>query len=551
MRKFHTIASSLLVFGTINMTFVPTSGFINQKGYITELSSTAVSSLDKDDFIYSGYLLQYFIYKSSNIDQNKTVKMMENNIVDNKNIIYNNKTNINNVRMDTKELFEMSLMASIINTSIYGMKTWKEFFAEAYSKWMTMPNKMKNKSWEILNNFFIDIYTPLQKENFGSRITSLQKQRDKIDQYVVKSNISYNTNLTTKPIDAVDLNYVLPYFEIGLQQLIPQNNKSWERSYTFNALKTSLIMWQSSGMQDIETNNVSFDGNILRNSIINNGKQDLTAELGNMMNDSYTRASQSAIIKFKNFMNTSKQQYYSSFDKLNEDLKKITEYENNYYNEKGSTIFLKDSVKAMQKYYQWSDKLIEFLKDQILNLFNMTYAITGGNFKYFLTGFLFSPDAPLLEEGRQTVAYTNYSFQSVLGSNRFNSTTRAYIVISAKEFDNILKGRTISEYLIGWWSSPNFFCTLNHEMGHAVDAYYGMLKEVRNVAPKYFKNLVNNLGIKGQYMGNIFGYDDIASYNQKVNIIKIFLIIMFGSFCTSIIIAVVWGTSRKIRPQNK
>lgn len=111
-------------------------------------------------------------------------------------------------------------------------------------------------------------------------------------------------------------------------------------------------MWQSSGMQDIETDNVSFDGNILRNSIINDGKQDLTTELGNMMNDSYTRASQSTIIKFENFMNTSKQQYYSSFDKLDEDLKKITEYENNYYYEKGSTIFLKDSVQAMQKYYQ-------------------------------------------------------------------------------------------------------------------------------------------------------------------------------------------------------
>lgn len=31
MGKFHTIASSLLVFGTINMTFMATSSFINQK----------------------------------------------------------------------------------------------------------------------------------------------------------------------------------------------------------------------------------------------------------------------------------------------------------------------------------------------------------------------------------------------------------------------------------------------------------------------------------------------------------------------------------------
>ncbi|ELL44920.1 hypothetical protein [Spiroplasma melliferum] len=550
MGKFHTITSSLLVFGTINMTFVPTSSFINQKEHIIELLSTTVSSPDEDDFIYSGYLLRYFIYKSSNIDKNKTVEMMEKNIVNNKNKIYNVVTNIGNVKMDTKELFEMSLMASIINTSIYGMTTWKEFFAEAYSKWMTMPDEMKNKSWEILNNFFIDIYTPLQKENLGSRITSLQYQLDKIDQYVAKSNLSYNTNLTKKPIDAVDLKYNFPPFEFGLQQLIPQDSNFWERSYTFNALKTSLIMWQSSGMKDIKTSNFSFNGNILRDTIINNG-QDLTEGLGDMMNDSYTRASQSSRTKFENFMNTSKQQYYSSFDKLDEDLKKITEYENNYYYEKGSAIFLKDSVQAMQKYYHWNDKIIEFLKNQILNLFNMTYAITGDNFKYFLTGFLFSPDAPLLKRSGETTAYTSYFLELLPGTKRITSARSAYIIISAKEFADALLDKTISKYLIGWWSSPNIFCSLNHEMGHAVDAYYGMLKEARNVAPKYFQSYLNSLGIKDKYRGNIFGYDDIESYNQKVNIIKIVLIIMFGAFCTSIIITIAWGISRKIRTQKK
>lgn len=88
-------------------------------------------------------------------------------------------------------------------------------------------------------------------------------------------------------------------------------------------------------------------------------------------------------------------------------------------------------------------------------------------------------------------------------------------------------------------------------MGHAVDAYYGMLKEARNVAPKYFQSYLNSLGIKDKYRGNIFGYDDIESYNQKVNIIKIVLIIMFGAFCTSIIITIAWGISRKIRTQKK
>lgn len=538
MGKFFTILNSLLTFGTINMTFIPNFNFINQKDHIAELWPTKISSNDENDFIYSGYLLRYFIYKSSNINKNLTIKMMEKNIINNKNIIFNtlNDDKISNIKMDTKELFEMSIISSIVNVSIYGMKTWKDFFAEAYSKWMTTPNYMKNKSWEILNNFFIDIYSNFQKDNFGLKTNSLQKQIDKIDKFIINSNVIYNTNLEKKPFDSVDLQYNLSFFDFGLQQLIPQDKRLWTSNYTFNAIKTGLIMWQSKEIKDIETNTFNFNGNILRDIIINNGIYDLTKSLGNMINDSYTKTSNSSITKFENFIISSRKKYYSSFNELDKNLKEITKYKNDYYNDNGSTIFLKDSLIAMQKYYKWENRIIEFLENQILNLFNLTYAITDNNFKYFLTGFIFSPDSPLKGQSKRTAAYTNYSFQLTLGTKKFISTRRAYIVVSAKEFDNALWKKIISEYQTGWWSSPNIFCTLNHEMGHAIDAYYGMIKKARNVAKKYFSSLLNNLGIKGQYKGNIFGYNNNIIYNKKINLIKIILIIIFGIFCVSIFI---------------
>ncbi|WP_374696428.1 hypothetical protein [Spiroplasma endosymbiont of Polydrusus formosus] len=548
MGKFHAIASSLWVFGTVNLAFIPTTNFVNSNGYI---GLTNITSTSQDDFIYSGQILLEFIYKSSNISSNSTIKEIEQNIIQNKDTIYNGWGNTQNVTINRKELFEMSLIGSIVNISNYGMKSLKEFFAEAYAKWTTTPDAMKNKSWEILNEFFIEIYAPLQKTNFGSQISTLQKSLDFIDQHISSSKIIYDTNLAKKPSDAVNLKYSSNLFgsRFGLQQTIPTGG---EDSYTFNAIKTALIMWQSNKNRDIKNSHFPILSGVIYRNIIANWWWDLSGELAKMMNDSYTKAQNSSRRKYEDFMSTAKQKNYSSFDKLDQTLKALTRYDNNYYHQKGSTIFLKDSVQAAQDYYRWSDDEVRDFENQILDLFNITYTVTDNNFKYFLTGFIFSPDAQLENQSRQTAAYTSYSFENAIGaSDQIVTTRKANVVISTEIIDNIMRRRVSSQYNNGWWSTPNQFYILNHEMGHAVDAYYGMIKEARNNAQNYFKNILYNIGVRGQYPGNIFGYDDISNYNQKVNLIKIILIVTFGVFCTSIIIAVIWGARSKLPPQNK
>lgn len=558
MRKFQTILSSLLVFSSATTTLIPATNFIIKPGSYKGLLS-APGSNNVDDFVYSGYLLRYFIYKSSNISTNKTVKTLEQNIVNNKTIIYLTVGSTSNVTMQNTDVFETALMASIVNISIYGMTSWKEFFAESYSKWITTPDTMKNKSWEILNNFFLDIYPYLQSDNFGFRPDTLQSSLQYIDKYLSNSNPSvtvktpavYDTTLTVKPNDAVDLNYQSLFgARFGLQQEIPNNFNLWNISYTYNALKTSLIMWQTNVVKDVSNDVISFNGDILQDNIINFNGNDLSAGLANLMNDSYTKASVASVKKYQDFVSQATQNHYSSFDKLDSELKKITKYETINY-QAGSTIFLKDSVNAMQDYYGWEDKIVNTFEQQILNLFNITYTITGDNFKYFLAGFLFSPDAPLANKRRETEAYTKYKFYKIQGTEKILSASFAFIVFSAKGFNNYLKTGISKEYQMGWWSSPNIFKALDHEMGHAVDVYYGTVSSVRNSAAKQFDNVLNELGIKGQYSGNVFGYNNIIIYNTKASDIKIALIVIFGVFCASIIIAIIWSTARRKATRKK
>lgn len=177
--------------------------------------------------------------------------------------------------------------------------------------------------------------------------------------------------------------------------------------------------------------------------------------------------------------------------------------------------------------------------------------MTGDNFKYFLAGFLFSPDTPLVNQAGQTEAFTRYDFYRIPGTDQIWSSSIAFIVFSAKGFNNYLKSGISQEYQMGWWSSPNIFTALDHEMGHAVDVYYGMVTSDPTNAAKKFSNILNELGIKGEYSGNVFGYDNIINYNTKASAMKIALIVIFGVFCVSIIIAIIWSTARRKATRKK
>jgi hypothetical protein len=113
----------------------------------------------------------------------------------------NNKTDI---------YFLMSQVSSIICLSEYGLSSYQEFFAECFSKWQTTPDSMKNKSWELLNNFFLHIY-PYLKDNFSGAMTEERKTQlfDYIQSERVSNSLIYEIDLDTKPTDLTyrDLDY--------------------------------------------------------------------------------------------------------------------------------------------------------------------------------------------------------------------------------------------------------------------------------------------------------------------------------------------------------
>lgn len=142
-------------------------------------------SSNVNDFMWGGKSLQYFIYKHSNIkeneDANKLLREFKSKLFD----IYKNNED---------DYFYMSLISSVINISAYGMSSYQEFLAEAYSKWTTTEDTAKNKSWEILNEYFLKIYNNIKNEYSGViNDTNWNNIKALIDQSTISSNISYDT----------------------------------------------------------------------------------------------------------------------------------------------------------------------------------------------------------------------------------------------------------------------------------------------------------------------------------------------------------------------
>ncbi|AOX43827.1 hypothetical protein S100390_v1c04840 [Spiroplasma sp. NBRC 100390] len=364
------------------------------------------SNSNIDQFMYSGEILGYFIYKSSDISTNPIVKKLEQNIIKNKNIIYSSSANTDGVNMQNKNVFETALIASIVNISIYGMTSWSEFFAEAYSKWTTTPNEMKNKSWEILNNFFTIIYPELHKNYFGKRQNTWLNILNFMDNFLTTNSVVvYQTTLTMKPTVVVDLKYDGLF---GFQQIIPNNMAIESNNYTFNALKSALVKWQNSSYDSINR----FSHNLINQYVINYDNNNLSNDLAIMMNDSYTKASVKSVNRYNELLNSLQKEYYSSFQTLSQSLKEHTDLVQES-KANSSTIMLKDSIDAMAKYYDWTNNKIITFEEQILNLFNLTNYVTDKNFKYYLRSFIFTPDYPIQGQPEQTMAVTATAGQAI------------------------------------------------------------------------------------------------------------------------------------------
>lgn len=499
-------------------------------------------SSNVNDFMWGGKSLQYFIYKHSNIkeneDANKLLREFKSRLFD----IYKNNED---------DYFYMSLISSVINISAYGMSSYQEFFAEAYSKWTTTEDTAKNKSWEILNEYFLKIYNNIKNEYSGViNDTNWNNIKALIDQSTISSNISYDTKKTKSENDLSYKDLLYKSENFGLRS-IGENDSI---KYCQNALLASAQYYIGNGSNNTNygaTSSYLIDGEVEK--VFGDFSYN---SLGRIMNDSFTKASDKSIQEFKTFKKENVM--FESFDKMNDYYLKATNndsYSNNKYKlNPGANIALSDSIERLGKFYNWSTEKVEDFKSQTLDLFNISIKLSkyGDEYYllYYLWGFIISPDSPLKGAGESTMAYTLTKFV-VNKSNRSLavSSSSAFLIFSSKSMNMYESSNLNDQYQKGWWSSPNIFCTLNHEMGHVMDGYLGSLKLYSEMNKRNFSDYIKQNPNNKTYDGDIFGYAGDQTYNKS----NLFMIIgiTVGCIVGSLLIAQLIRTLVSKKPKSE
>ncbi|WP_338985694.1 hypothetical protein [Spiroplasma endosymbiont of Diplazon laetatorius] len=166
-------------------------------------------------YMYYGRLLKYYYSNNIFVSDNEINQISKNIIISGENSnIYNS-------------LFIQNLVATTIMPSIYGSSSDAEFFAESFSKWLNTDNELRNKSWEVTNNFYLKILPEIIK--IGGLVEGEYENNQTISHKAIElisenSNlVKYNTKLSQKPSDSLELKY---------------NNSSiiWTQEYSNNAL---------------------------------------------------------------------------------------------------------------------------------------------------------------------------------------------------------------------------------------------------------------------------------------------------------------------------
>ncbi len=498
-------------------------------------------SSNVNDFMWGGKSLQYFIYKHSNIkeneDANKLLREFKSRSLD----IYKNNED---------DYFYMSLISSVINISAYGMSSYQEFFAEAYSKWTTTEDTAKNKSWEILNEYFLKIYNNIKNEYSGViNDTNWNNIKALIDQSTISSNISYDTKKTKSENDLSYKDLLYKSENFGLRS-IGENDSI---KYCQNALLASAQYYIGNGSND--TNYGATSSYLIDNEVKKFFGIFSYNSLGTIMNDSFTKASDKSIQEFKTFKKENVM--FESFDKMNDYYLKATNndsYSNNKYKlNPGANIALSDSIERLGKFYNWSTEKVEDFKSQTLDLFNISIKLSkyGDEYYllYYLWGFIISRDFPLEGAGESTMAYTLTKFWVDNSKKLALSSSNAFLIFSSKSMNMYYSSSLNDQYQKGWWSSPNIFCTLNHEMGHVMDGYLGSTKYYSEINKSNFSNYIKQNPNNKTYDGDILGYAGDQTYNKS----NLFMIIGITVGCVvgSLLIAQLIRTLVSKKPKSE
>ncbi|AKX34370.1 hypothetical protein SLITO_v1c07470 [Spiroplasma litorale] len=537
MKKLLSVFTILILFLSNIFLFASNRNeYSNKTNLFSNFESTNNSKtkagINADDYLWAGVSLQYFIYKHTNIKENEYVKKLFNKVNKNSNSQYN------------EDFYYMGLTAPILNISLYGMYTYQEFFAEAYTKWTSTSDNSKNKSWEIINYYFLNVYNTLKNSindnlNF-SRVKNLID--DEYNSNQSSKNLYYDVNLAKQG----SLTYSdLGYSSLDNLGLLNTSNKYGENSF--------LHAYYSYLAQDNAS--FSFANNMIKGFVnqfkfyeIYNENIDLS-QLKILMNDTLTKASESSIKSYDEVVN-SESRAFKDFDELDKTLLNLTK---NSSNVTGSNIFFNSSIDEMANYYSWTEEKKELFKKQLLDLINVTYFITKWKnvgdddaFKYHLLSFIISPDEDITNEGNTSGGIV-MGFTQMLGNDY--GLAMSYIVYNAKAF-NLSDKESLAQYDMNWWSSKNQFTTLNHEMGHSVDTFLGVNQGTYKNVKSLFSSYLKQFPAEELYKGKIFGTGLVNEGNQK-NLLYIILGLVLGSVITGLLVFfIIKSSSNRRGPKN-
>lgn len=189
-----------------------------------------------DSFGWGGLAIQYFIFVHSDILQNKYITELKDSFLNTKS--FEDKKTLTS----RQNIFYSSIVSSALLLSLYSTTDYTEFFAESNSKWQTFNDNIKNKSWEVLNYFFLNIYK-LLKANTPGALKDFNYIKNIIDKDFKKEESKSLIFRTTLEKPQTDLTYEDLYYEDANFGMRNFNSNAYWYGFVPNILDYSLNAW--------------------------------------------------------------------------------------------------------------------------------------------------------------------------------------------------------------------------------------------------------------------------------------------------------------------
>ncbi|WP_342268453.1 hypothetical protein [Spiroplasma endosymbiont of Aspidapion aeneum] len=594
MKKLLFCLTSIINFFTFHFSFLLQSQITNtfkNKQQTYQLKADNISNNNDTENkelsgMWVGKALQYYLLKNSNIEKNLTALKIEKNL-ETSHIL--DSTN--------KDYFYMSLISSIVVVSTQAMSSYQDFFAQSYSKWVSAPKASRNKSWELLNDFFLNTYPKLiklkiggiSKYNLNTKDILPSTIKDLINKQAKQSILSYDTSLkkvkdnsltltglgygdfTYTPNDKTKQSTISPKGfgysnNIGyLGENIPDfyNKNTYYTNFgIYNAIKMAktwgnIIINVENGEDDIiqflkTTNCYDTDKYTAQENKGYYPNKKLFDEISEWMNDSYTISSTASSSQYNSLLNDLKKSQYNSLQKIDKSFASCTldNGVNKTNKSQSSDIFLFATLNAIKNNNNLDQEHTQKLSDDLINIFNISKYICGDYFCNYLDAFIISPDSPLKALGQTKTSYTKTSFEST------STTKGGYVIISIDALTMWNDPNSNSDFeLENANSSQDIFSSVSLQFGNILDGYgaadFGNLQLLQN-------NFIKNNGLNSKtpfYDGQIYGvgsyWDNGENSNPKPESNVSFGEILFYTLFSFLVLFIIISTYLFIKRKKK